>query len=278
VIALAARGLPITVGARGSAMSVARLLVVCGDEMRREDFLRALSAAGWEGVLAASGLSEATALMRGGTQACIIVDAELADAPGLVAVQVLRNLCPHVKVIFTTPENTRDLEAQVRALGVFYYYINSTDKTEMVAAVEDAIGAARPVRTGRPPRVLVVDDDPDFHVFVRAFLEPAGYGVLSAYSEAQGLDMARRDKPDVILLDIIMRSTTDGFEFCHEVRRDPQVKHTPILGVSALEERMAVQYSPDRDPELFPVDGYLRKPVAPERLFAELRRLIPSGG
>jgi CheY-like chemotaxis protein len=259
-------------------MSTATLLVMCGDAERREGLVRALSGAGWQGVLAAPGLSEGAALVRGAAQACLIVDAELADTAGLAAVQILRNLCPHFNIIFTTPRNTRELEAQVRALGVFYYYICSTDKTELVAAVEDAIGAPRPVRTGHPPKVLIVDDDPDFHVFVRAFLEPAGYSILSAYSEEQGIDMARRERPDVVLLDIMMKSTTDGFEFCRKVRRDPQVKHTPILGVSALEERMAVQCSPDRDPELFPVDGYLRKPVAPERLFAELRRLVPVGG
>jgi CheY-like chemotaxis protein len=81
-----------------------------------------------------------------------------------------------------------------------------------------------------------------------------------------------------ILLDIIIGSTTDGFEFCHEVRRDPQIKHTPILGVSAMEERIALPVSPDREPDLFPVNGYLRKPVAPERLVAELRNLVPAQG
>jgi CheY-like chemotaxis protein len=102
--------------------------------------------------------------------------------------------------------------------------------------------------------------------------------MVSAYSEKEGLDLARREKPDAILLDIIMSSTTDGFEFCREVRRDPRIKHTPILGVSAIEERIGLSSSPGRDPDLFPVDGYLRKPVAPEQLLAELRGLIPEEG
>jgi CheY-like chemotaxis protein len=75
-----------------------------------------------------------------------------------------------------------------------------------------------------------------------------------------------------------MSSTTDGFEFCREVRRDPQIKHTPILGVSAIEERIGLSSSPDHDRDLFPVDGYIRKPVAPEQLLVELRRLIPGEG
>jgi len=257
-------------------MSNAILLVVCGDPVRRTSFVTALMDAGWPLVLSAPSMSEAAGLLRSAPDACVIIDAELEDMPGLKAAQILRNLCPQIKTIFTTSENTRDLEGQVRALDVFYYYISSADRTELVAAVKDAIGAPRHERAGRPPKVLIVDDDGDFHCFARAILEPAGYDIVSAYSEREGLDMARHEKPDAILLDIIMSSTTDGFEFCRKVRRDPQIKHTPILGVSAIEERIGLHGSPDHD--LFPVDGYLRKPVMPERLFTELRRLIPVEG
>jgi CheY-like chemotaxis protein len=254
------------------------LLVVCGDAKRRESLVRALLEAGWQRVLSASGMSEAARLIRDASNACVIVDAELSDIPGVNAAQILRNLRPQVRLIFTSPENTRDLEARVRALDVFYYYISSAERAELVAAVEDAIGAPRPDRARRAPRVLIVDDDDDFHVAVRSVLESVGYLTASAYSEPEGLEMARRERPDAILLDIIMGSTTDGFHFCREARRDPQIKHTPILGISAIEERVTFPCSPDRDLDLFPVDGYLRKPVEPERLVAELRRLVPAEG
>jgi len=257
-------------------MSRAVLLVACGDAKRRERFIRALSEAGWPRVLAASSMAQAADLMRNAANACVILDAELEDIPGLTAARILRNLCPHFKIIFSTPANTRDLEAQVRTLDVFYYYIGSGDTAELVAAARDAIGAPRPDRPRPAPKVLIVDDDDDFHVVLRAVLEPAGYRTVSAYREREGLETARRERPDAILLDIIMGSTTDGFQFCREARRDPQIKHTPILGISAIEERIDARCSPERDPELFPVDGYLRKPVAPERLLAELERLIPA--
>jgi CheY-like chemotaxis protein len=257
-------------------MSRPVLLVLCGDAKRRASFARALSEAGWEGVLSASSLSDATSLIHDAPNVCIVIDLELQDMPGLNATRILRNLCPHVKAIFTTPENTRDLEEQVRALGVFYYHVGPADKAELIAAVKEAIGGPKPAEVRHPPKILIVDDDPDFHHYVRAVLGPAGYSTVSAYSEREGIEAARRERPDAILLDIIMGSTTDGFEFCHEVRRDPQIKHTPILGVSALEERIGVRGPPDREPDLFPVNGYLRKPVAPERLVAELRNLIPA--
>jgi len=260
-------------------MSSAMLLVVCGDAKRRDGFVRALAEAGRQEILTASSMAEAASLLCCDSDACAIVDTELVDMSGLKAVEILRKLRPHTKIIFTTPQNTRDLEARVRAMDVFYYCIytcDSADSAELVAAVEDAIGARRPGRTCEFPKVLIVDDDRDFHDVIRPILKSAGYDTVSAFSQREGLDLARREKPDAILLDIIMASTTDGFEFCHEVRRDPRIKHTPILGVSAIEERMGLGRPPDRDGDLFPVDGYLRKPIASEQLFAELRRLIPA--
>jgi CheY-like chemotaxis protein len=223
-------------------------------------------------------MSEAVSAARNLSNACAIVDLELADISGLKAAELMRELCPHVKVIFTAPENSRELEVAVRALDVFYYYISSADRAELVAAVKEAIGAPRHGKAKRRMKVLIVDDDGDFHAAARTVLRPAGYDVLSAYSEREGLDAARRQRPDAILLDIIMGTTTDGFQFCREARRDPLLKHTPIIGISAIEERIALHRPPDREPGLFPVDGYLRKPVALERLLSELKRLIPSEG
>ena len=230
------------------------------------------------GILSASSLSEAAKSIRQAANACVIVDAELQDIPGLKAIPIVRSLCDQVKIIFTAPENTRELEAQVRALDVFYYFISSADSAELVAAVKDAIGAPKPRRSGFPPKVLIVDDDPDFHSTILSFLRSAGYSVVSAYSEAEGLELARREKPDVILLDIIMQTTTDGFAFCREARRDPEIKHTPLLGVSAIEKMIGVAYPPDMDPNLFPVDAYLSKPVKPEKLLEVLKTLIPAEG
>jgi len=272
-------------------MPSSTLLVVCGDAKRRQTFVSALLEAGWPIVLSAGSMSDAATLCgpaalgwasftAGGGCAtmCVIIDAEVADMSGLKAAQIVRNLCPHVKIIFAAPENSLELEAEVRALDVFYYYISSADKAELVAAVTDAIGAPRPDRLRHCPKVLIVDDDRDFHVFVQAVLEPAGYIIVSAYSEREGLDLARRARPDAILLDIMMNSTTDGFVFCREARHDPQIKHIPILGVSAIEQRTGQKFSADLDGDLFPVDGYLRKPVVLDRLFAELKRLVPAEG
>ena len=259
-------------------MSSATILVACGNTQRRDSFTSALWGAGWREVLTAPGVKEAVNLASDDPNLCVIVDAELADMPGLKAVAILREVCPRAKIIFTSPENTRELEAGVREAEAFYYYISSADRAELVAAVEEAVGPPSPLKARSCPKVLIVDDDRDFHMVLRATLERAGYVAVSAYSGPEGLDLARREKPDVILLDIVMNSTTDGFEFCREARRDPRIKHTPILGISAIEEKMALNCPPDRQGDLFPVDGYLVKPVTAEQLLAAIRRLVPVEG
>lgn len=259
-------------------MQNATLLVMSSDAQRKEGFVRALSEAGWEGIASATSLSEAVKMLRDTKKACAIVDTELDDISGLKAVPILRSLCRQIKIIFTAPENSRDLEERVRATDIFYYHVGPADSAELAAAVNNAIGA--PTRGSQESRrkVLVVDDDPDFHMFLRTVLAPSRYSVISAYSQREGLDVAREETPDVILLDIIMESTTDGFAFCREARRDPRIRHTPILGISAIEKVTGVHFPPDSDPDLFPVDGFLNKPVTPEMLFSELKRLLPVEG
>ncbi len=257
---------------------MAVLMILCGDKERRGSFVGNLSKEGWKGIQAAASMSEAAKMIREAANACVIVDTELQDIPGLKAIPIIRSLCAQAKIIFTAPENSLELEAQVRALDVFYYFISSADSAELVAAVKEAIGAPKPRRSGSPPKVLIVDDDPDFQATIRSFLQSAGYSVISAYSEREGLELARREKPDAILLDIIMQTTTDGFDFCREARRDPEIKHTPLLGVSAIEKVIGVPCPPDMDPDLFPVDAYLSKPVAPEKLLEVLKGLLPAEG
>jgi CheY-like chemotaxis protein len=249
-------------------------MVLCGNAQRRLSFIQELSKEGWKGIQSASSLAEAAKTVREAAGACLLVDTELQDIPGLKAVPILRNLCGQIKVIFTAPQNTRELEEQVRALEVFYYHIGPADSPELVAAVKEAIGSPKPDRIGVPPKLLIVDDDPDFHDTIRSFLESAGYSVVSAYSEREGLELARREKPDVILLDIIMQTTTDGFDFCREARRDPAIKHTAILGISAMDRLSGAHYPPDMDRDLFPVDAYLSKPISPQELLAEVGRLM----
>ena len=83
------------------------------------------------------------------------------------------------------------------------------------------------------PRILIIDDDADIVEAMRVVLEKRGYQVIIAVDGNEGLDKARAEKPDAIILDVMMPGL-DGFEVARELKGDPQTKHISILMLTAL--------------------------------------------
>jgi len=81
-------------------------------------------------------------------------------------------------------------------------------------------------------KILVVDDEQDVLNLMRLSLEPAGFRVLRTTKPSEGLDIALQEKPDLLLLDIMMPGI-DGFELLRRVRRHPKMRHVPTIVVSA---------------------------------------------
>jgi CheY-like chemotaxis protein len=81
-------------------------------------------------------------------------------------------------------------------------------------------------------KILIVDDDQDMLNLVRLSLEPAGFRVLRTTKSDEGLDLALREMPDLLLLDIMM-SGIDGLELLRRVRRHPKLTHIPAIIISA---------------------------------------------
>ncbi|MCS7283512.1 MAG: response regulator, partial [Anaerolineae bacterium] len=77
------------------------------------------------------------------------------------------------------------------------------------------------------PRILVVDDDPDFLLICRRILEAEGYHVMEARSGDQALQMMRKTRPDLVLLDVMMTTTLEGVDVSREMEADPQLKDIP---------------------------------------------------
>jgi DNA-binding response OmpR family regulator len=98
------------------------------------------------------------------------------------------------------------------------------------ATRESAGGASR-----RPTSVLWIDDDPLILGVCQKVLSESGYRVLTAADGAAGIEIARRERPDVILLDVIM-AAMHGFEVCQRLRAEPGLRATPIILLTALED------------------------------------------
>src|SRR3989337_703518 len=86
---------------------------------------------------------------------------------------------------------------------------------------------------GSPAKVLLVDDDPDFVEATKAILETKPFEVIVAYDGKEGLEKARGENPDVIILDVMM-PPPDGYAVCSELKRDPHCKKIPILLLTAV--------------------------------------------
>lgn len=124
-------------------------------------------------------------------------------------------------------------------------------------------------------RVLIVDDDPDFAVMMKAVLEGDNHTVDTAPGRAEGMEKLQTAKPDLLILDVMMASWSDGFEMARELRKNPEYKDMPIIMLTGVEQRTGIGFkSTAGDPEWLPVDAFLDKPVEPKALLDEVRRLL----
>ncbi len=125
-------------------------------------------------------------------------------------------------------------------------------------------------------RVLIIDDDIDFVRINQAVLEKGGYEVDVAYSGAEGVEKARENRPDAIILDFMMETSTAGAPVAQVLREDEQLKTVPILLVTAVRSIKPWWKGIQPDEEWLPVDKVLEKPVSAERLLAEIKAILPA--
>lgn len=119
-------------------------------------------------------------------------------------------------------------------------------------------------------KVLLVDDDMDMIEIAKIHLENAGHSVAYANNRNKGMDAVRAEKPDVIILDVMMESEDDGFVMAQDLRRDGIT--TPIIMLTNVGRISGMKF--DKDNEMVPVDEYLEKPVDPETLVAKIKNLL----
>jgi CheY-like chemotaxis protein len=99
--------------------------------------------------------------------------------------------------------------------------------------------------------------------------------VVTAGNRADGMEKVRRERPDLIILDVMMETWQDGFEMSRDLKNDPQWRATPILMLTSIEEATGVEVkSSAGDPVWLPVDAFLEKPVSPAALLAEVKKLL----
>ncbi|MFA5779355.1 MAG: response regulator [Elusimicrobiota bacterium] len=124
------------------------------------------------------------------------------------------------------------------------------------------------------PKILIVEDDLDVVEAMKVVLESKKYRVISANDGKEGLEKAKSEKPDLIILDVMMRHETEGFKVTQTLRRNEQTKYIPILMVTAITQKTGFPFSPETDGEFLPVDDYVEKPVQPDDLLLRVEKLL----
>ena len=119
-----------------------------------------------------------------------------------------------------------------------------------------------------PPRILIVDDNENNRAILAARLSAQGYSTAEACDGAEALEAARRDAPDLILLDVEM-PRMDGLEACRRLRSDPSVGFVPIILVTARADSKDVVAGLEAG-----ADEYLTKPVDQQALIARVRSML----
>lgn len=129
-------------------------------------------------------------------------------------------------------------------------------------------------------KVLVIDDNPDIVENTRIVLESQKYEVYSAPDGKKGLALIKKVEPDLIILDVMMRHLTEGFDLAQELRStypNPELAHyrsIPILMITSIHEKYNMHFDQNVGTEWLPVDAFMEKPVAPKDLLKKVKEMI----
>ncbi len=120
--------------------------------------------------------------------------------------------------------------------------------------------------------ILVVDDDPDFVEIMRTILRSRGYDVIAASNGTEALVRVQADKPDLMILDVMMSTVLDGYNVSQKLAEDPELQYLPIIMVSSIAETPHAGLFPLED--RLHADVWLSKPVNPHELLTKVEALL----
>ncbi len=117
-------------------------------------------------------------------------------------------------------------------------------------------------------RILVVDDTPDIVQFLTVRLRAEGFETISAYNGVDALELAKREKPDLIILDVMMPQL-NGYQVCRRLKKDPELQEIPVIFLTAKDQPSDKFWGL----EVGAVD-YLTKPVDPRKVAEKVKEIL----
>jgi CheY-like chemotaxis protein len=121
-------------------------------------------------------------------------------------------------------------------------------------------------------KILVVDDDRDFIKITRVILQSQKHEVITASNGDEGLEVMRREKPDLVILDVMMSYILEGLDTRRQMAADPSLKNIPvIMSTSLTGERVQRNLPSD---EYVPDSAWLHKPIDPDKLLEQVKKAL----
>ncbi len=117
--------------------------------------------------------------------------------------------------------------------------------------------------------ILCIEDEPEVIELIQVMLETAGYRVVGVLGGRNALEAIRREKPDLVLLDLMMPGV-DGWMIFKQMRADPELQDIPVIPVTAVDKRIDVMLAL----EVAGVDEYVTKPFGQRELVASIERVL----
>ena len=123
----------------------------------------------------------------------------------------------------------------------------------------------------RDKKILLIDDEKNILLMIKNRLRAHGFDVITASSGSEGLEKARKEAPDLIVLDVIMPNM-DGFQACRKMKKSPELKDIPVIMLTSKDQKSDEFWGKKQG-----ADVYLTKPCEDSILLKEITQRIGKG-
>ncbi|MBZ5640447.1 MAG: response regulator [Acidobacteriia bacterium] len=263
----------------------ARVLLVAKPDGTWRDVVADLCGEGFAFEVVDPAAAPADVAARAG-ESVVLVDLSPDLVRGMEMVAACRRSAPAAPVVAVAENPSVELAKSIRESGVFYLALHPVAADEIRTILGDAL---RSMGRNKPSsstfktrkRVLIVDDDADYCASVTALLEREGYLVHCAASAREGLAHLSTDRPDLIVLDVMMEDAFAGYGLNQAVKfgdKREVAGHVPVLMVSSIEQPPEAIFPAAAEAAMITPDDYLTKPLDIPVFLDHVRRLLALPG
>lgn len=263
---------------------MAKKILIADDELDIVKMLAMrLKANDYDVIVANDGL---TAMMQAHKERpdLILLDIKMPAGHGLSVGEHLKKSIDTmiIPIIFITAYANEDVYKKANEMGAEAVISKPIDMELLLSKIETALNKvemrkAEEVKEEMPSakmqkKILVVDDEPEIIKMLKMRLEANNYNVITATEGLDGLEKARREVPDLIILDVMLPKI-DGYIICRILKFDQKFKDIPIIILTARSKRLDEQIGYETG-----ADAYMTKPFKSEELLAKIKELLEKKG